>query len=81
MTVHLRNLSKAVFANGWTLHNYRHAGDIGDVFAPGFWNDVTHFRPGDWIAVSAHNGAAQLWVEQIDEAGGVWVVAIGKTPS
>lgn len=59
--VALRDLSKSVYSNGWTLWHYR-ADRIDDVLAPPFWADATMLKRGDHIAVSAEDGGATLYV-------------------
>lgn len=62
MSISIRNLSIAVYTNGWTLWHYR-ADQIADAMVSTFWNDAEPMlKNGDHISVSAPDGGATLYV-------------------
>ena len=66
----IRNLAVGAYAQGWTFWHYRHSGPCVKVMAHGFWRDATDLlRSGDFVAVSAKDGARLLVVADVDTQG------------
>ena len=66
----VRNLAVGAYAQGWTFWHYRHSGPCVKVMAHRFWRDATDLlRSGDFVAVSAKDGARLLVVAAVDAQG------------
>jgi hypothetical protein len=78
MPLTLRNLSTAAYAFGQKVYLYTTLDLLAQVTSDSYWDHATELRKGDWILITARDGATVRVVAGKMPGGGV--VLAGLAP-